>query len=32
MIVLLDSGVTVEDVNFDGPVLQILYTNNAISK
>lgn len=29
---LLDSGITVEDVDFDGPVLQILYTNNAISK
>lgn len=32
MILLLDSGITVEDVDFDGPVLQILYTNNAISK
>ncbi|XP_053181518.1 zinc finger CCHC domain-containing protein 8 [Scomber japonicus] len=26
------SGITVDDVNFDGPVLQILYTNNFISK
>uniref|UniRef100_H3C108 Zinc finger CCHC domain-containing protein 8 n=1 Tax=Tetraodon nigroviridis TaxID=99883 RepID=H3C108_TETNG len=26
------SGITVENVHFDGPVLQILYTNNAISK
>uniref|UniRef100_A0A3P8UBJ9 Zinc finger CCHC domain-containing protein 8 n=1 Tax=Amphiprion percula TaxID=161767 RepID=A0A3P8UBJ9_AMPPE len=26
------SGVTVEDVNMDGPVLQILYANNLISK
>ncbi|XP_076587593.1 zinc finger CCHC domain-containing protein 8 isoform X2 [Chaetodon auriga] len=26
------SGITIEDVNFDGPVLQILYVNNAISK
>lgn len=32
MIFLLDSGITVEDVDFDGPVLQILYTNNTISK
>ncbi|KAM7416691.1 hypothetical protein PAMA_018651 [Pampus argenteus] len=26
------SGITVEDVNIDGPVLQILYANNFISK
>ncbi|XP_037633645.1 zinc finger CCHC domain-containing protein 8 isoform X1 [Sebastes umbrosus] len=26
------SGITVEDVNMDGPALQILYTNNIISK
>ncbi|XP_011477415.1 zinc finger CCHC domain-containing protein 8 isoform X2 [Oryzias latipes] len=26
------SGITVEDVNIDGPLLQILYTNNIISK
>uniref|UniRef100_A0A3Q1F304 Zinc finger CCHC domain-containing protein 8 n=1 Tax=Acanthochromis polyacanthus TaxID=80966 RepID=A0A3Q1F304_9TELE len=26
------SGITVEDVNIDGPVLQILYANNLISK
>ncbi|XP_039477036.1 zinc finger CCHC domain-containing protein 8 isoform X1 [Oreochromis aureus] len=26
------SGVTVEDVNTDGPLLQVLYTNNIISK
>ncbi|XP_010730816.2 zinc finger CCHC domain-containing protein 8 [Larimichthys crocea] len=26
------SGITVEDINFDGPVLQILYANNIISK
>ncbi|XP_075882021.1 zinc finger CCHC domain-containing protein 8 [Nelusetta ayraudi] len=26
------SDITIEDVNFDGPVLQILYTNSAISK
>ncbi|XP_030593297.1 zinc finger CCHC domain-containing protein 8 isoform X2 [Archocentrus centrarchus] len=26
------SGITVEDVNADGPLLQILYTNNIISK
>ncbi|XP_049433835.1 zinc finger CCHC domain-containing protein 8 [Epinephelus fuscoguttatus] len=26
------SGITVEDVNIDGPALQILYTNNVISK
>ncbi|KAM9360508.1 zinc finger CCHC domain-containing protein 8 [Symphorus nematophorus] len=26
------SGVTIEDVNFDGPLLQILYSNNIISK
>lgn len=32
MLFLLDSGITVEDVDFDGPVLQILYTNNVISK
>ncbi|XP_029367543.1 zinc finger CCHC domain-containing protein 8 [Echeneis naucrates] len=26
------SGITVEDVNMDGPLLQILFTNNNISK
>ncbi|GAA6224681.1 zinc finger CCHC domain-containing protein 8 [Lates japonicus] len=26
------SGITIEDVNIDGPVLQILYSNNTISK
>ncbi|KAM4746376.1 zinc finger CCHC domain-containing protein 8 [Anableps anableps] len=26
------SGITVEDVNIDGPLLQILFTNNIISK
>ncbi|XP_008334016.1 zinc finger CCHC domain-containing protein 8 isoform X2 [Cynoglossus semilaevis] len=26
------SGVTIADVNIDGPLLQILYTNNSISK
>ncbi|XP_053726490.1 zinc finger CCHC domain-containing protein 8 [Synchiropus splendidus] len=26
------SGITIEDVNSDGPVLQILYSNNFISK
>ncbi|XP_044052298.1 zinc finger CCHC domain-containing protein 8 isoform X2 [Siniperca chuatsi] len=26
------SGITIEDVNIDGPVLQILYANNVISK
>ncbi|XP_060894923.1 zinc finger CCHC domain-containing protein 8 [Labrus mixtus] len=26
------SGITMEDVNIDGPVLQILYANNIISK
>ncbi|XP_008288076.1 zinc finger CCHC domain-containing protein 8 [Stegastes partitus] len=26
------SGITVEDVNIDGPLLQILYSNNTISK
>nr|XP_046243468.1 zinc finger CCHC domain-containing protein 8 [Scatophagus argus] len=26
------STIAIEDVNFDGPLLQILYTNNAISK
>ncbi|XP_068166456.1 zinc finger CCHC domain-containing protein 8 [Antennarius striatus] len=26
------SNITIEDVNLDGPVLQILYANNAISK
>ncbi|CAK6966472.1 zinc finger CCHC domain-containing protein 8 [Scomber scombrus] len=28
----LEDGITVEDVNFDGPVFQILYSNNFISK
>ncbi|KAM6931382.1 zinc finger CCHC domain-containing protein 8 [Xenentodon cancila] len=26
------SGITIEDVNIDGPLLQILYTNNIVSK
>ncbi|XP_068994823.1 zinc finger CCHC domain-containing protein 8 [Embiotoca jacksoni] len=26
------SGITVEDVNIDGPLLQILFTNNIVSK
>ncbi|MED6289391.1 hypothetical protein CHARACLAT_002283 [Characodon lateralis] len=26
------SGITVEDVNIDGPLLQVLFTNNVISK
>ncbi|XP_061788992.1 zinc finger CCHC domain-containing protein 8 [Nerophis lumbriciformis] len=26
------SGITIEDVNIDGPVVQILYSNNVISK
>ncbi|XP_067376662.1 zinc finger CCHC domain-containing protein 8 isoform X2 [Channa argus] len=26
------SGITIEDVNIDGPLLQVIYTNNIISK
>ena len=29
---LPDSGITIEDADFDGPVLQIIYRNNVISK
>ncbi|XP_072289843.1 zinc finger CCHC domain-containing protein 8 isoform X1 [Eucyclogobius newberryi] len=31
-ILLRPSGITVNDVNMDGPILQILYANNMISK
>ncbi|CAL9708814.1 unnamed protein product [Knipowitschia caucasica] len=31
-IIMRPSGVTIDDVNVDGPVLQILYANNMISK
>ncbi|XP_029916629.1 zinc finger CCHC domain-containing protein 8 [Myripristis murdjan] len=31
-IITRPSGIRVEDVNIDGPLLQILYTNNVISK
>ncbi|XP_026198678.1 zinc finger CCHC domain-containing protein 8 isoform X2 [Anabas testudineus] len=31
-IVTRPSGITIEDVNIDGPLLQILFTNNIISK
>ncbi|KAF7661606.1 hypothetical protein LDENG_00258070 [Lucifuga dentata] len=31
-ILIKPSGITVDDVNIDGPVLQILYANNLISK
>ncbi|XP_068422960.1 zinc finger CCHC domain-containing protein 8 [Clinocottus analis] len=31
-ILIRPSGITVEDVNLDGPVLQIMYANNVISK
>ncbi|XP_033827897.1 zinc finger CCHC domain-containing protein 8 [Periophthalmus magnuspinnatus] len=31
-VLMRPSGVTVDDVNVDGPVLQILYANNLISK
>ncbi|KAK7933081.1 hypothetical protein WMY93_003977 [Mugilogobius chulae] len=31
-VLMRPSGVTVDDVNLDGPILQILYANNMISK